>query len=153
MTAIELAEEIFASAHAFAQLGDLEVTPNRPQAMFQGHESAAIGAASILCFLRDNFTTTPKETFSRDELLVLLESICGSTDFFPGGIGHQLWGMDCEPLEVEAPDERKVLSDRNEYAAATLERIRRRARNKVLATIAVGCGSLAMGLMIWWCLQ
>jgi hypothetical protein len=153
MTALQIAEELHDAADSFAEMGDLEVAPGRPTAMFAGHESAAIGAATALCFVRDLLTATPLETFSRDELLVMLSNICGSTEFFPAGIGIRLWEMECPSPEVEAPDERKAISDHNERAEATLERNRRRVRNKVFATYAVLLGLLAMGRIIWWCLQ
>lgn len=54
----------------------------------------AAGGAAILCFIRDAFTATPQEAWSRGEILVLLEILSHDSDLFPCGIGTMMW--DCE---------------------------------------------------------
>ena len=61
---------------------------------------AATGAAAFLCYLRDLFTASEKEQFSRAEILVILETCSRDTDWFPSGIGQAMWNMeDGEPKE------------------------------------------------------
>ena len=51
----------------------------------------AIGAASILCYLRDLFTAAGKDTFTREEILVILECIISDEQIFAGSIGQKVW--------------------------------------------------------------
>ena len=55
---------------------------------------AAVGAAGFLCYLRDCFTGSPKETWSRGEILVLLETMTRDIEMFPCGIAATMWAMD-----------------------------------------------------------
>lgn len=57
-------------------------------------EEAAIGAASFLCYLRDCLTASPKEQWSRGELLVLLETCSRDGELFPMGVGSLMWEME-----------------------------------------------------------
>lgn len=54
----------------------------------------AAGGAAVLCLIRDLFTATPDETFSREQILVILETLSRDNDIFPCGIGTTMW--DCE---------------------------------------------------------
>ncbi len=62
-------------------------------------EQQALGAASLLCLIRDLFTGTPKESFSRGELLVLLETLSHDEQLFPHGIGTAMWAVEDEEVE------------------------------------------------------
>lgn len=73
-----------------------------PKSMLEGE--AAIGAASFLCFLRDCITSSPKDTWTRVDLLVLLEVTSRDKQIFPSGIGTLLYSMehDEESLDQDA---------------------------------------------------
>jgi hypothetical protein len=52
---------------------------------------AAIGAAGFLCYLRDCLTVSGKDVWTREELLVLLETMSRDPEVFPGGIAILMW--------------------------------------------------------------
>lgn len=55
---------------------------------------AAVGAAAIVCYLRDLITVSPKTSFSQGELLVVLEQIASDGEIFPAKIGIRVWEAD-----------------------------------------------------------
>ena len=65
-----------------------------PTPLLEG--DASVGAAAFLCYLRDLFTGTPKEAWTRDELLVLFETMSRDPEIFPCGIGQLVWQLDDE---------------------------------------------------------
>ena len=59
-------------------------------------EQQATGV-SVLCFLRDLFTSTPRESFSRDEMLVILKLAVDDPELFPDQDQAQtLWSWELE---------------------------------------------------------
>jgi len=62
--------------------------------MPQMGEAEAVGAAGILCYLRGLFTATDRETFSRDEILVILREISEDDEIFPHGVGRLMWEVE-----------------------------------------------------------
>jgi len=63
-----------------------------PNTMLTGE--AAVGAAAMLCYLRDCITSSPHDTWSRENLLVLLEITSRDGEIFPSGIGVQVWNYE-----------------------------------------------------------
>jgi hypothetical protein len=59
-------------------------------------EEQAVGAAAFLCYLRDCIQSSPKETWSREELLVLLECTSRDPDIFMANIGVLMWAAEDE---------------------------------------------------------
>ena len=57
-----------------------------------------IGGAGLICYLRDLLTETPKESFTRGEILVLLESVSRDPDWFPSGVGIAMWQLEDSEL-------------------------------------------------------
>ena len=66
--------------------------PFGPDPVLEG--DVAVGAAAFLCYLRDCITGSPKGIWSREELLVLLETMSRDREMFPCGIGNVLWALD-----------------------------------------------------------
>lgn len=62
---------------------------------------SAVGAASMLCYLRDLVTVGDKEMYDRGTLLVLLETISRDPELFPCGAGQLLWQANTEDLDEE----------------------------------------------------
>lgn len=83
--------------------GDMDT--GKPQAMIEGE--AAVGAAGLLCYLRDLFTQSKHETFDRATILVLLETISRDEEIFPCGIGTLMWGMEDDDDSTDAITEGK----------------------------------------------
>jgi hypothetical protein len=54
-------------------------------------EEAAVGAAAFLCYFRDLITVSNKETFRREDILVILEMLSSDDELFPMGIGRLMW--------------------------------------------------------------
>ncbi|HET9131164.1 MAG TPA: hypothetical protein VFO86_09465 [Terriglobia bacterium] len=63
------------------------------EAEYVNHQ-AMIGMAGMLCLLRDLFTATPIEVFSRDKILVMLKNMAESVEIFPNGEGIRMWEED-----------------------------------------------------------
>jgi len=63
-------------------------------------EDQATGAAALLCFIRDLVTTAPRDTYSREDLLVLLETISRDAEIFPLGTGQLIWQLEDEEEEL-----------------------------------------------------
>jgi len=57
-------------------------------------EDQAVGAAQMLCLIRDLITVSSNEVFPKGDLLVLLEVLSRDQDIFPLGLGVQFWNMD-----------------------------------------------------------
>ena len=77
----------------------LEKMPSRDLRLFPDSilkEEAAIGGAAYLCFLRDCLTKSAKDVWTREELLVLLETMSRDGEMFPCGIGSLMWEMEDE---------------------------------------------------------
>ena len=62
-----------------------------PNPEFDGE--MAVGAAAMLCFIRDLVTAADCE-MGRPEFLVMLETISRDHQLFPNGMGHVMWN--CE---------------------------------------------------------
>lgn len=45
-------------------------------------EECQVGAAMLLCVLRDSFTATPREVWRREEILVLLNALQSDPEIF-----------------------------------------------------------------------
>ncbi len=72
-------------------------------------EDIAIGAAGLLCYLRDLFTLSNKDLYSRAEILVILETMSRDGEIFPNGVGELMWQAENEPLDLkDAPDDPNV---------------------------------------------
>jgi hypothetical protein len=65
-----------------------------PQDALQGE--CAVGAAGLLCYLRDLFTLSDKTSYSQGEILVLLETISRDAEIFPCGTGKLMWAAEVE---------------------------------------------------------
>ena len=63
-------------------LEDYEVSPFYKPESGPLDPDLQIGAALMVSYLRDLFTGSEKESFSRDEILVLLDTIKKDTDLF-----------------------------------------------------------------------
>ena len=74
----------------------IDPVTGKPTPVFDG--DAAVGAASMLCYLRDCFTTSPRDQWDRPTLLVLLETASRDGDLFPSGMGSIMWQAedDCD---------------------------------------------------------
>lgn len=67
-----------------------------------GNEDSAVtvpkdcfwGMAAMLCMIRDLFTITPLETFSREQVLVLLHTLATDPETFPDNEGLRMWEED-----------------------------------------------------------
>ena len=92
MTGIEIAASMRRCADVFENIGGTKQLNNANPAMLE--EEQALGAAVFLCYLRDLFTVSDKEKFSRDEILVILEICRRDTNVFPAGIGQLVWNME-----------------------------------------------------------
>lgn len=57
---------------------------------------SAVGAAGMLCYIRDLFTVSSKDHFSRGEILVILETISRDPEIFPCGLGNIAWSAEEE---------------------------------------------------------
>jgi hypothetical protein len=68
----------------------------RPKPTFE--YSTAVGAAVMLCYLRDLVTIGTRETYDRGTLLVLLETISRDAELFPCGVGAMAWAPDDEEM-------------------------------------------------------
>lgn len=53
-----------------------------------------IGAACMLCYLRDLFTATPRETFTRESILVILEAVSRDPELFSENEGVKAWSLE-----------------------------------------------------------
>ncbi len=79
----------------------------KPETQLDG--SLAVGAAGILCYLRDLFTLSDREHYSRADILVILETCSRDGEIFPCGAGQLMWQAQDEPLDLE--DDRNSTSD------------------------------------------
>lgn len=61
----------------------------KPTPVFEN--DAAVGAASMLCYLRDLVTTSDRDVYDRPTLLVMLEMISRDPELFPSGVGSIMW--------------------------------------------------------------
>ncbi len=91
MTALELSESMHRIADAIADLPNGNLA-KFPPAMLSG--DAAVGAAGMLCYLRDLFTVAGKDQFTREEILVLLEIASRDDEIFPCATGALIWDME-----------------------------------------------------------
>ena len=55
------------------------------------NEEQALGAATLLTFIRDLVTNSPRDSYPREDLLVLLETISRDGELFPNGAGLLAW--------------------------------------------------------------
>jgi hypothetical protein len=85
MTTAELADTYERLASGLRKIartvGDGEVFPQKPII----HGDFAVGAAFLWSYLRDLFTAAGKDQFTRDELLVLLDTISRDGEIFVPG--------------------------------------------------------------------
>jgi hypothetical protein len=82
MNTHELADTMERCALALRKLPPMPTHNRKP--MLEG--DFAVGAALFWSYLRDCMTGTPKESFTRDELLVLLETMSRDGEMFPAGV-------------------------------------------------------------------
>lgn len=92
MTLAQLAEDYTRIARKLSELNVGNSHLPFPRGMMDAE--CAPGAAAMLCYLRDLFTVTPKEQFSREEILVLLHETCHDPEIFPCAIGASMWDME-----------------------------------------------------------
>ena len=92
MTLKELAEDYTRIGRKLSQLESGNSSLPFPRGMMDAE--CAVGAAALLCFIRDLFTATEYEQFSRDKILVLLETVSRDADIFPCGIGKTMWDVE-----------------------------------------------------------
>jgi hypothetical protein len=57
---------------------------------------AAVGAAMMLCYLRDLITVSPRLDYGQSDLLVILEAVSRDHELFPTGVGQVLWACELE---------------------------------------------------------
>lgn len=98
MTFSQAASSMRRLADAFDKIGGSN-NCNKPAPMLDG--DLAVGAASFLCYLRDLFTGAGKDQFSREEILVILETCSRDAEIFPAGVAILMWNM--EEHEEEKP--------------------------------------------------
>lgn len=84
MTTREAADVFKKMAEALRRAPDAPLN-RQPRPLFLGDH--LVGAAMLWSYLRDLFTVGSKETYRRDELLVLLECLQRDADLFtPGAV-------------------------------------------------------------------
>lgn len=71
-----------------------------PKPMFA--DDTAVGAAVMLCYIRDLFTLGHREVYDRPSLLVILEAISRDKELFPCGLAQVMWQMEHEELNGES---------------------------------------------------
>lgn len=59
-------------------------------------QEARYGMANMIAYLRDVFTVTPRDNFTRDEILVLLKITADDSEIFPNGEGAEIWGTEVD---------------------------------------------------------
>ena len=91
MNALETASAMRRIADAVERAGAASIA-KFPDAMLEGE--AAVGAAGFLCYLRDCITVSGHDTWTREALLVLLETMSRDAEVFPSGIGQLMWNME-----------------------------------------------------------
>lgn len=84
----KLADDIDAAVKRVGQ----DATTGYPQPVFD--EPASVGAAWMLCYLRDIATRWPPDEFSQGSFLVLLEQLSHNSDVFPFGLAEIMWAAD-----------------------------------------------------------
>lgn len=94
MTLAQLAEDYVRIGRKLSELEAGKSDLPFPRGMMDAEEAPA--AAAMVCYLRDLFTITPKESFTREEILVLLETVSSDPEIFPCGIGVKMWEMEHE---------------------------------------------------------
>ena len=92
MTLKQLAEDYTRIGAKLAEMESGDCSLPFPKSMFDPEN--AVGAAALLCFIRDLFTATEYEQFSRDKILVLLETVSRDPELFPCGIGKTMWDVE-----------------------------------------------------------
>lgn len=55
---------------------------------------AAVGAAAMLCYLRDLVSGGGRETYDQASLLVILHTISEDAEIFPLGVGELMWNAE-----------------------------------------------------------
>jgi len=93
MTTHQLADTLERCSAALRQLPDAPLNGN-PVPMLDGEY--AVGAALFWSYLRDLFTGTPIEQFSRDKILVMLEMLSRDPEMFPPGLVELVAGCEKE---------------------------------------------------------
>jgi hypothetical protein len=64
----------------------------KPKPMLE--DELAVGAAAFLIYLRDMITSSPRDTWDKPTLLVLLETMSRDDEIFPCGCATVLWNAD-----------------------------------------------------------
>lgn len=106
MTTQQMAAAMHRVADAFGKVPSGNIWKKPPETQLDG--AIAVGAAGLLCYLRDLFTLGNKDQYSREEILVILEICSRDGDIFPCGVGHLMWQIEDEPLEPEDNDKSNV---------------------------------------------
>ena len=91
MTVHQTADSMRRIADALERAGAASIA-RFPDSMLEGE--AAVGAAGFLCYLRDCITVSGHDTWTREALLVLLETMSRDADVFPCGVGQSMWNME-----------------------------------------------------------
>ena len=99
MTLTETASALRRAADIFDKMGNRfpgEPNPWAPNVAPILSEEQAAGAGALLCFVRDLVTASSRDTYPREDLLVMLETISGDPEMFPCGIGQLMWQAEVE---------------------------------------------------------
>lgn len=78
----ELASAMRRIADVFDKLENVKLAPGKPML----NESIQPGAAAMLIYLRDCFTVARKEVYTRDEILVILNTIQTDRELFTADV-------------------------------------------------------------------
>lgn len=92
MTTKDLAGTMQRCADALRNMPEMIVPGEKP--IFEGEY--AVGAAIFWAYLRGLLTAAGKDDFTRDELLITLETISRDLDMFPGGLLQLVGSLDQE---------------------------------------------------------
>lgn len=94
MTLLETAEILYSIAARLKDFAAKDPYATWPHQIKGLGPESAIGAAALICYVRDLITSSPKEDYSRGELLVVLETISNDDEIFPLGTGRLLWQVE-----------------------------------------------------------
>jgi len=94
VTTRQLADTMERCAAALRSLPDAPMNGN-PMPMLDGN--FAVGAALFWSYLRDLFTASEMEQFSREKILVILETLSRDPEIFPYGVVELVANCEKEP--------------------------------------------------------
>lgn len=84
-----------------AKIGDSQASKFTPQFT----EGQAVGAAILLCYLRDLITASADNVvWDRPRILVLLHTIAEDNELFPCGVARILWQVEDEDEENQTSE-------------------------------------------------